>query len=252
MVKRRRVRRRSLLRGLKRRRFGVSRRFRRSFRRRGHLRITKVKIRSPIITDKAVVKFVYTQNTELSVAASDLGATTTVFRGNSVYDPVFDTGGGQPDGFDRWAPFYNKYRVMASKIMIQAINTGNGPQFLTIIPAPEKNDGNVPDYDGLEGYQLARIMNARQRVIGPSNGNKGVVFLKHYMTTSKVFGKPLAQLDDTTSNIDNNPIDEWFWIVCLNRIAQDEFYTSVIRSDFVIKITYWVEFSDRINRQPDT
>lgn len=54
------------------------------------------------------------------LTAADADGTTTVTKWryalNSVYDPYYDVGGHQPNGFDKWAAIYKYYRVMGAKV----------------------------------------------------------------------------------------------------------------------------------------
>jgi len=42
-----------------------------------------------------------------------------VFRLNSVFDPDFTSAGHQPQSFDQWAAFYNRYRVDATVVTFE-------------------------------------------------------------------------------------------------------------------------------------
>lgn len=42
------------------------------------------------------------------------------FRLNSLYDPQYAVGGGQPRGFDQWAGLYANYRVHGCKVVVYA------------------------------------------------------------------------------------------------------------------------------------
>ena len=51
--------------------------------------------------------------------------TPIFFRANSIYDPDAAVGGHQPLGADQWAPFYNSYVVLGSKITWQVTSGAN-------------------------------------------------------------------------------------------------------------------------------
>lgn len=59
------------------------------------------------------------------------GASTVVFRMNSVFDPDFTNVGHQPLYYDRYSAIYNNYRVLGSRleatISPTALSTGVGP-----------------------------------------------------------------------------------------------------------------------------
>ena len=45
-----------------------------------------------------------------------------VFSGNGLYDPDVSGVGHQPLGFDQWMTLYNRYRVYASRIVVNVVN----------------------------------------------------------------------------------------------------------------------------------
>lgn len=48
--------------------------------------------------------------------------TSRLFRLNSLYDPDLSGLGTQPVGYDQWAAFYNKYRVVSTEVEIRVEN----------------------------------------------------------------------------------------------------------------------------------
>lgn len=63
----------------------------------------------------------YIDSMELDTTAGLSG--TYIFRANSCFDPDFTGTGHQPMGFDQWAAFYYRYRVVKSKITVIATTT---------------------------------------------------------------------------------------------------------------------------------
>lgn len=58
------------------------------------------------------------------------------FRLNSVYDPDLSGTGNQPVGFDQWAAFYNKYRVLSTDVEIRLENRSTTGESLTVVYFP--------------------------------------------------------------------------------------------------------------------
>lgn len=85
---------------------------------------------------------------KLTYEVGNIGSTTTTALGNfqinlnSVYDPQYASGGGQPRGFDQWAGFYANYRVHGAKVVVYAQSLTPGYQSIlamthrTIATAP--------------------------------------------------------------------------------------------------------------------
>lgn len=107
----------------KRRRFGSRirrtykryRKFNRFYRKkRGHLRVSRIKIRRPFIADSAFLKFKYNVDEQFTPSGSG-GIDWRVIRAGNPSDP--DTANSiQPTGYDQWAQFYNRLRVVACKV----------------------------------------------------------------------------------------------------------------------------------------
>lgn len=63
---------------------------------------------------------------KLTYEIGQVGTTTTSVLGsyalqlNSVHDPQYSVGGGQPRGFDQWSAFYENYRVHGVKVTVYA------------------------------------------------------------------------------------------------------------------------------------
>lgn len=58
----------------------------------------------------------------------------TAFRMNSIFDPDFTGGGHQPYGYDAYATFYNKYRVLKMKYKIVGQLSSAAVSVLTVLP----------------------------------------------------------------------------------------------------------------------
>lgn len=88
--------------------------------RRGPGPTTGLSVGAPI-PDRMVTKLSYYQVITLTGGA---GIQDQVFSLNCLYDPDISGGGHQPRGFDQWASFYARYRVVA----VSARVTGNANQ----------------------------------------------------------------------------------------------------------------------------
>jgi len=56
-----------------------------------------------------------------------------VYRGNSLFDPDYSSGGHQPSGYNFWKQAYDRYRVFASRIKIHLISTTTASEHQRLI-----------------------------------------------------------------------------------------------------------------------
>ncbi len=85
------------------------------------------------LPDSTCVKLVYSDFRAV-VAASSQGF--YIYRANSLFDPDFTGVGGQPIGYDQWKVLYQKYRVIAVGIEVEAVsNTDGGVGLLAVGPS---------------------------------------------------------------------------------------------------------------------
>lgn len=240
---------------MRRRRFKrrFKRQFRRSFRRyrkfkrfyrkkRGHLRVTRLKIKRPIVPDTTFIKFKYNVD-EVYTPTGNGSIDWRVIRCSNPADP--DTAiTNQPTGWDQWATFYNYYRVQACKIvfrhtMSQVVTTTGTfimprifiwPSIFSTFPAAYAS-GTHPQENPMVSSKTTTYL--------PSNttNNKKLV-LKKYMTTKKMY--PLT----STANRDfdgvmtstTDPTNVWYMacgFTCANASPANE-----QRS---ISVTYYVQ-----------
>ncbi len=161
--------------------------------------LTTVRLGLP---DRFHVTHTYGANFQLAPAAGNWARQT--MRGNSVYDPDFTGVGTTAFAFTQVSALYYRYRVLASKLTVDFMNTGNVPLVVSI----QATIANSPPVSAnLIG---ARHMN--ERVIAPG----GMASWKQVASarTAKIFGVPEAQVlseDDFTGLVSSNPNNVWYW-----------------------------------------
>lgn len=69
--------------------------------------------------DRYNVKLRYADYLVAADADGTTGVTKWRYACNSLYDPYYDAGGHQPNGFDKWAAIYKYYRVMGAVFKLQ-------------------------------------------------------------------------------------------------------------------------------------
>lgn len=197
-------------------------------------RASKVVIRTPnTIPDRCMVKLKWGTD-KPQVTASGVAGDYRVNL-NGIYDPQYDTGGDQPNGFDEWMGFYSEYQVHAAKVRVQFLNNGSTNTMICGIQA--SNDVT----------QIADCTNETDRpytqtaLLQPLTGTKCDTNFKMYVSIKKIAG--VKELDETqdTGNNGANPNRE----VILHIFSQDFLKAGATTGLFRLKVTYYVEFSKR-------
>lgn len=197
-------------------------------------KISSLTLRTPsFIPDQMRVKLRY--NSIVSIAPG-VPAGGYIFRGNSCFDPDFSGVGKQPLGFDQWANMYNKYRVRASKIVIQLSNTNTTvPASVSLYPS---EDASLPGT--IEGALSQPY--SKQKISGIASSTPNLT-LTHYMSSKKMLGvKSIEMADEFAAFTTADPTNEWFWIIFVANLST----AGVVTFQGLVKITYYVEFFDRV------
>lgn len=165
--------------------------------------------------------------------------TETVWRGNSLRDPRFATGGHQPLGFDQLASLYFNYRVYGSAIQILMTPTDSAPsvQNLVVVVYPSNISTVAANFEEAMEQPYAKVMYR--------NLYSGNPKLKSYIDTATITGvrKETIEVDDSYQSVSSTePATQWFWHVglsCQNNVSTPTAYAS-------IKIRYYTEWFNRI------
>jgi len=164
------------------------------------------------------------------------------FRGNDIFDTDVALGGNQPSGYDQWAGFYNKYRVLACKAdftVNQFASTNGNVCQLVLLP--------TTDYTGTVLQTI--ITNSQQpyAITKYTNVNQGagaIIRMRSYKSSAKMFGvtKDTVQNDDPYAALINaDPAETWEWVI--GQVPMDG--ASTMSAFMSFTITYYVEFFDR-------
>ncbi len=166
------------------------------------------------------------------------------FRGNSVFDPDLTGTGGVASGHNLWSNFYQKYRVLGSRIRTKTIGTGttvaSTATEVALYPFP---DTSVPSVLTPTTFSDARSLKYAKWSLYNSFGN-GICTLNHKMGTAKIFGVSEEAVEDDDAlycNTNTNPTQTWTW----NLIAEPADVSSSQNIVSIVDIDYDVVYFDR-------
>jgi len=130
------------------------------------------------------------------------------YRPTSAFDIDPLLGSTATPGFAEYAAFYNFYRVTASKITVEFVNT-SAAQGVTCVVAPLTSDpGASPTTAQVNSYLEQPY--AKHRLVGTS-GSPAAKFVIE-MSTEKITGSKLIYFDDNwNSGTATTPINNWYW-----------------------------------------
>lgn len=185
-----------------------------------------------VIPDRYRCKMTYKLTKTLTAAVSD-----TIMRGNSVFDPEYVVGGGQPNGFDELAGLYERYCVNGASIKVVMVNHAASAARLTVVCDPDA----ALITNGIEAGSKPY---AKSTIIAPNGSGRSLQFLKMYMSTKAARGlRRGSQIvdDELEATTTTNPAKQWFFHVVSGHM--DGITTSSHSLD--IEITYYVDFFKR-------
>jgi len=193
-----------------------------------------------LVADKQFIKFKY--NSVFTFGAGSVGS--YVYAGNNLFDPNTTGAGGQPQGYDQWTAFYQRYRVRSCKIVATFIeggaSAGNMRQY-TVIPCTQQQVTNITSMNPLVVSMQPR---ARSTYSNVNTGSGAIARIKHYAKTKDIFGITQTTLsdDDYSSLVSAAPANIWSWVI-VNRAIDS---TSSPNVYVQISLTYYAELYSRV------
>lgn len=157
----------------------------------------------------------------------------------SAFDPKADLGGHQPFGFDQWAQFYERYKVMGIAYCVRFVNSST-QRIVGACFTDETNTDPGPLDAGamLERDDIQAVIIPKQ---GTNDGQKNVRYLKGYLPAWKIMRKAKEVYKDDTSTgavTNTNPSLMGFvkFITCAINGS------SSVTCDLEIELTYYTQF----------
>lgn len=166
-----------------------------------------------------------------SVYISDI-----IYRGNSLYDPDYATGGGQPMGRDQLATLYNSYKVTGCSIKLTVTSNTGTPLRAAIIPSTSA----VAFTDFLEACEQP---GSKKMALSTYTGGLSSKTIKRKVKTKNILG--IQMLDDEEEAVMGaNPSNEWYYHVLIT--TQPYTGTNYVDCVYYIELVYNVEAFGRI------
>lgn len=162
-------------------------------------------------------------------------AVTTIFRGNSVFDPEQSVSvSTNCNLLETMNDIYSKYGVIASKIEVEIANSDLVPIKVFVFPYQTSALGDI-------NYQtVLAVPHQKHGIVGLANGI-GIKRFTHYMTTRTMLDVDPSTDDTAQSLITGTPSAQWFWMIYARAI--DDATTGGFTMN--IKLTYYTIFSNR-------
>lgn len=124
--------------------------------------------------DKFTTNLVYTDSFVLDPSASTI-CPSKRFRWANLYDPDYETGGGQPTYYDQLAAMYGRYIVNGAKMTVifsrmTGTAAGIGPYICGVLTT----DGNTTSLPTTDAGTLISLPNCSFAVVNDQDGSKTV------------------------------------------------------------------------------
>lgn len=173
-----------------------------------------------------------------SFASSGVSHAGYQYRMNSIYDCDLTGTGHQPYGRDQYSQFYNKYRVISSKITVKARQLPSATQPVVV--------GAFLDKDLTLPLALdTKIEQTKGRSTSVLNCNTNAkAYTSNYYNSKKWFPPNGLEYIDQSCLFSTNPTTG---AVCEVWVQSMDGATAVTTStQCIVTIDYWVELSDPI------
>lgn len=188
------------------------------------------------IPAKFYTKLRYTE----AIALTSVAYTEPLYRMNSVYDPVYAMGGGQPMYHDELSQLYDNYCVYGSKITATFINRSATTEtaFVRAGIYPLVNSGTAVTPD-----EAIERDNCIYAYVGPNTGDQGCVTMSTYADVYKVYGRERDERDDAlfTASTSASPVNTCFWHVFAGTIDESTALNMYVN----IELIYYVKYFSR-------
>lgn len=163
-----------------------------------------------------------------------------VYNLNSCFDPDRIGGGHQPQGFDQWSAFYNRYRVLSCLVQVDFVNSSAG----TVTKALVTATNNVAAILTALAYNNASENPGSWTTMMATSAGNNIKSFKKRFYPHQITGVTRAQydVDDRFQALTSADPTE---LIVVHICAQDFAFTSNITMEMNVRLTYNVEMWDR-------
>lgn len=165
------------------------------------------------------------------------------YRANSIHDVNYASGTRTMVGQREWAQFYSRYRVEGCKITATFNNQANNGDLLCFIHFARNTD--TPWGSWVEAIStVSGNYGGITAVLGPSNGNRGVIRLKKYVSLAKLWGLPAEYKSsgNFTAGMGENPAQSMLARVGILSVTGVSFNATVTLR---VKVTMYVRLYNK-------
>lgn len=200
----------------------------------------------PYMPERCLARHKYKEVISLSqsYAAADMDTNArNIYRCNGMYDPNETGGGHQPRFFDEMATFYNRYRVVGSKISVKYINLSNEPAYIVL------HRGTTGLGTGWTAQQAGELKGTQVRILHAlGSGPKSVQTMTSGFSPKKALDKPnvLVYADETLdAPVGEVPEQQWHWTAGMHQVSSTLGAQANLNVQIEVSIDYTAEWFDR-------
>lgn len=200
----------------------------------------------PYMPNRCIGRHKYTQVIGLSEGYQETdidGSSKNIFACNGMYDVDTSGSGHQPRFFDEMCTFYDKYRVVGSRLTVKFINICQEPAYVFV------HRGSQSLADGWDAQQIRELKGAQTRICHSlDSGPRSVVVLRSGWSPMKAMGKSktLCYADDNlVGTPSTNPTDKWHWTIGACQVSNQLGGSTNMTLQAEVTIDYTVEWFDR-------
>lgn len=167
----------------------------------------------------------------------------TEYRANSIFDVNVASATRTMVGVKEWAAFYSRYRVEGCKISATFNNQAGNGDFLAFIHFARNS--TVPWSTWVEAVStVSGNYGGIAAVLGPSNGSRGVLRLKKYVSLAKLWGLPgeYKNAGAFTAAMGENPLQQMHARVGILSTTGATFNATVLLR---VKVTMYVRLYNK-------
>jgi hypothetical protein len=149
------------------------------------------RISRSVVSPHLRITMPYAQSGALTEAAANLGAYQS-FALNSAFDPDFSGGGLQPLGYDQYAQFYGRYRVLGIRVEVSVSNgSATVPILGGIYCSPQSTLPAVAT-----AWRVQPTPSTKSKFLSPNAGGTPVAVFRANVPLAMVFGVTTKEFTD--------------------------------------------------------